>query len=179
MNAIGKLYTREALVLFDSKYGNTRRIAEAIGEALGEHYHVSVRQVAELEELPEAIDLLVVGGPTHNHGASRVMQRFLDPVPRDALLGMHTAAFDTRYKGAGWLMGSAAARIARALKKAGAELVVAPESFFIERDAPPPGEKHRLEREKLEAGEVERAREWAHRVLEAASSRQSFAGAVV
>jgi uncharacterized protein (DUF2384 family) len=71
------------------------------------------------------------------------------------------AAFDTRYRMSQFLSGSAAVRIASRLKRAGAWLVVPPESFFIERDVSPKGEKRRHEMERLEPGEEERAAEWA------------------
>jgi flavodoxin len=157
----------EALVLYDSVYGSTRRIAQAVGAVLRERYHVRVQSVGDVGEVPESVDLLVIGGPTHYHQASRAMHRFLDHVPPNALLGMLAAAFDTRYPGAGWLIGSASSRIARALKKGGAELLAAPESFFISKDVPPQGEKRRHEIEQLEPGEIERAGEWAHALLEA------------
>ena len=64
------------------------------------------------------------------------------------------------------LSGSAAARIESRLKRAGARLVVPPESFFMERDVPPQGEKRRHEMERLEPGEEERAAEWAAIILE-------------
>jgi hypothetical protein len=43
---------------------------------------------------------------------------------------------------------------------------VPPESFFMERDVPPQGEKRRHEMERLEPGEEERAAEWAASILE-------------
>ena len=178
MNTLDEIYTREALVIYESIYGNTRRIAEVIGAVLGEHYHVSVQQVADVAELPEAIDLLVVGAPTHRHGASQGIEEFLDRVPRDALLGVLAAAFDTRYEGASWLTGSAAGRIAHTLKNRGAHLVAAPKSFFIEKDVPSEHEKRRHEVELLEPGEVERAGEWARELLEAASRLETVALAI-
>src|SRR5690348_14874906 len=69
--------------------------------------------------------------------------------------------FLARYRMSQLLTGSAAARIASHLKKAGARLVVPPESFFMERDVPPQGEKRRHEMEGLEPGEEGRATEWA------------------
>jgi uncharacterized protein (DUF2384 family) len=62
---------------------------------------------------------------------------------------------------AAWLSGSAAKRIARHLRKLGAELIVPAESFFMQRDLPPKGQKRRHELERLEPGEVERAARWA------------------
>jgi hypothetical protein len=52
--------------------------------------------------------------------------------------------------------------MAARLRRAGAVLLVAPESFFVERDAPTPGEQRRHDHERLEVGEEERALAWAN-----------------
>ena len=94
------------------------------------------------------------------------MRTFLNSVPRGALSGVPVAAFDTRYPGARWLTGSAAHRVAGALKKKGGRLIVAPESFLMEREAPH-GEKRRDHRERLMPGEQERATAWARTLRQA------------
>lgn len=53
-----------ALVVFESMYGNTRRVAEAIAAGIGSGATV-VPVAAAAPELVAAADLLVVGGPTH------------------------------------------------------------------------------------------------------------------
>jgi hypothetical protein len=111
-------------------------------------------------------DLLIVAGPTQRHGVSPAMQEWLERLPRGALKDVPAAAFDTRYRMSRLLSGSAAARIASRLKRAGARLVVPPESFFMERDVPPQGEKRRHEMERLEQGEEGRATDWAASILE-------------
>jgi flavorubredoxin len=157
----------EVLVLYETVFGNTRRIAQAIGAALSDTYHVEVLPIAEITAFPPNIDLLVVGGPTHRRKVSPTMRAFLGRVPRGALRGVAAASFDTRYPGARWLTGSAAVGIARALKQTGVRLVAAPESFSMERDVPPRGEKRRHALEQLEPGEEERAGTWARRCSEA------------
>ena len=62
------------------------------------------------------------------------------------------------------LSGSAAGQAAGHLRRTGCRLVVSPESFFMERDVPPKGEKRRHELERLEDGEVDRAVEWGRRI---------------
>jgi flavodoxin len=161
----------EALVIYDTTFGNTQLVAHAVGAALGERYWVHVVPVAEAGEIPPQIDLLVAGGPTHRHRASQAMREFLDAIPRGAVRGVPAAAFDTRYRGARWLTGSAAVALARVLKRKGARLVVPPESFFVHRDVPPAGQKRRHELERLEPGERERAAEWAEH-LAATCARQ-------
>lgn len=149
--------TMNALVVYDSKFGNTRQIAQVIGDALAGACAVQVLPPAEAMPLPADIGLLVVGGPTHAHGASAGMKALLDSVGRGSLEGVPAAAFDTRFQVARWLSGSAAGVIAKRLQKAGCTMVMPPASFFVSRDDEPV----------LIPGELERARTWALAVLTA------------
>ena len=150
------------LIIYDTLYGNTEQVARAIAAAFtpGDSARlVRADQIAELDT--GSIDLLIVGGPTHRHRMSPKIAVLLKAAPRGTLKGVKVAAFDTRYRMAAWLSGSAASSIARYLRKLGGSLLVPPESFFIERDEPPRGEKRRHNLERLEAGENERAARWA------------------
>ena len=61
-----------AVVVYESVYGNTRAIAEAIAEGLGGSKVVPVQDGAShIEETA----LLVVGGPTHIHGLATASSR--------------------------------------------------------------------------------------------------------
>ena len=63
-----------ALVVYESVFGNTHAIAEAIGRGLASAPDVEVEVVPVDDAVPgrlEAVDLLVVGGPTHVHGMAR------------------------------------------------------------------------------------------------------------
>jgi flavodoxin len=121
-----------ALVVYDSKFGNTRRIAEAIGEGLREQYDVSVQSVTDRPTVTPGISLLIVGGPTHAHGISQPMREFLDNLPRDAVHGAAIATFDTRFHKPKWLVGAASDGIAKRLQTQGARLMIGPESFWID-----------------------------------------------
>ena len=159
-----------AIIIFDTRFGNTEQIARAIAAALPPAFTTRVEKVDQVGELQsEPIDLLIVGGPTHMQRMTTELKAVLDAIPRRSLKGVKAAAFDTRYHVAAWLAGSAAKRIAHSLQKAGAQLVVPPESFFIARDIPPEGEKRRHEMEHPEPGELERAAAWARQVAEAVS----------
>jgi menaquinone-dependent protoporphyrinogen IX oxidase len=61
-----------ALIVYESMYGNTHWIAEAIARVLRSAYAVQVVAVggARYEHVGR-YDLIVVGGPTHAHGMSR------------------------------------------------------------------------------------------------------------
>ncbi|MEX1157372.1 MAG: flavodoxin domain-containing protein [Thermomicrobiales bacterium] len=145
-----------ALVVYDSKFGNTRQIAEAIGGALGDRYDVSLQPVTDQPEVTQAISLLLVGGPTHAHGISQPMRQFLDNLPKDAVSNVAVATFDTRFHKPKLIVGAASDGIAKRLRKRGARIVTEPESFWVESGEGP-----------LSAGEVERARTWARTLASA------------
>jgi len=152
------------VVIYDTKFGNTAKIAEAIARGAGARGGVSVLDTAEAaRSLMERPDLLIVGGPTQKRGPSPALRGFVDALP-PSLRGVPAATFDTRYRGATWLMGSAAAEAAKRLGKAGARLAAPPESFFIARGGP-------LEGQRLEAGELDRAETWGRAVGAAVTSR--------
>ena len=162
----------KVLVLFESAYGNTRRIAEAIGAGFAESDDVRVEPVANVDPTSLRADLIVVGGPTHVHGlASPTSWRAaVDAAGKDPTLTLdaaacgahlrewlnalphgkgHAAAFDTRLDAPVLLTGHASATIARRLKRRGYHLSVEPESFLVDHEST------------LIDGEPERARRWA------------------
>ena len=143
------------LILCDSKFGNTRRLAESMVAALGNAHEVTLRSAEEGLGPVAGVDVLLVGGPTHAHGASQPLKRALATVPTGSLKAARAATFDTRIRMAQILTGSAAASASKALKRAGAEIVAPPESFFVSRDDPPT----------LDPGELDRAGPWAQAVV--------------
>src|SRR5260370_34152959 len=65
-----------AVVVYESMYGNTHLIADAIGAGLGTAFDVRVVAVSQVAtEVIAGADLVVVGGPTHAHGMSRATTR--------------------------------------------------------------------------------------------------------
>ena len=154
----------QTVVIYDSKFGNTEKIAEAIGRGLGALGDVRVMSTGEATATDRP-DLLLLGGPTQKRGASPALRAFTDELPA-ALHGVPAALFDTRYRGATWMMGSAAAEAAKAIQKTGGDLVAAPESFFMTR-------KGRMEHQTLEPGEIERAEQWAASIATAANGERA------
>jgi flavodoxin len=152
-----------ALVLYESKYGNTEKVAEAIALALQESMATRLAAVGEIDDCATAlqgVSLLVVGGPTHRHGVSAILRETLACLGTHALDGVRVATFDTRLHGPRIVTGSAAVRLARVLRRHGAWVVVPPASFLVEGGEGP-----------LDTGEVEHARSFAHEVLEALGVR--------
>lgn len=157
----------QTVVIYDSKFGNTEKIAEAIARGASVRSVVRVMHTTDALRadlaLPERPDLVLVGGPTHNHGPSAGLKTFADALPAP-LRGAPAASFDTRYRGPVLLTGSAAAAMAKVLAKSGAHLVAPAESFFIVRKGP-------LQAQGLEPGEIERAEQWGRIVAAAVASR--------
>jgi flavodoxin I len=145
----------KALIVYDSVYGNTEKIARAIAEAITPSGEVKVLRAGEANpsEL-ESIDLLIVGSPTHGGRPTPAIQDFLNRVP--SLRGINVAAFDTRSATKfARVFGYAAGRIARNLKGKGGTLMASPEGFFVTGTRGP-----------LKEGELERAAGWAKGILE-------------
>ncbi len=123
-----------ALIVYDSKFGNTERIARAIAGRLGSARLIRAEEAGALGRTE--CDLLIVAGPTQRHGTSPAMQEWLERIPRGGLKDVPAAAFDTRYRMSQILTGSAAARIASRLKRAG-ELLHGARCAATRREAPP------------------------------------------
>ena len=147
----------EALVVYFSKFGNTKMVAEAIGEVFDANGSARVIDCDQLDagELKEA-DLVVMGSPTHRMNLPEAVGPVFDRLPKRVLPGTPVAAFDTSYKMSPFLMPfTASKRLAKKLRKLGGKRLAPPESFFVmEREGP------------LYEGELERARTWAEGLLE-------------
>ncbi|HEX8861314.1 MAG TPA: flavodoxin domain-containing protein [Actinomycetes bacterium] len=137
------------LVVYDSKFGNTERVARVIAERLQRHGAVELTTADRAPlTISRALDLVVVGGPTQGHGVSPALRTWLQAV--EPVDGVRAAAFDTRFAKPRWLTGSAGQVIARRLGRLGFRMVRDPESFFVAHTDGP-----------LLDREPERATDWA------------------
>lgn len=155
----------KALVLFDSVFGNTQKVAEAIAHALGSLPDVELLRPSDrVGSRLAGLDLLVVGSPTRGFRPTDALSEVLKQIPSAGLRGTRVAAFDTRFKAdelesatTRFVVktgGYAAKRIASQLQKAGGTLAAPPEGFYVEDTEGP-----------LKAGELERAAAWATSLL--------------
>src|SRR5215204_1687443 len=65
-----------ARVVYESMFGNTQAIAQAVADGLAERMSVDVEEVGSAAtDVAGDVDLLVVGGPTHAFGMSRERTR--------------------------------------------------------------------------------------------------------
>ena len=131
------------LIVYDSVHGNTEKVAQAIGEAIGGQ----VLRVGDASpESLEGLDLLIVGSPTHGGFPTEEVHTLVKGSL--ALEGVHVAAFDTRTRRS--IFGYAAPKIARNLERSGGTLLAQPEGFVVRGIKGP-----------LRDGELERAADWA------------------
>jgi flavodoxin len=139
------------IVIYGSRHGNTRKVAQAIANELRRHGTVHLFSVDDAPAtIPAKTDLLVVGGPTEAHRMTQPMVTFFDQFGNSDLEGIAAAGFDTRLTWPRWLSGSAGAGITVRLRKAGANVIDPGASFVVAGKYPV-----------LEAGELERATAWA------------------
>ena len=147
----------KALVVYDSVFGNTEKIAQAMGQALG----VEALKVSDVTaEKLAGVRLLVVGSPTRAFKATPATMAWIKALPANALSGVKVAAFDTRISpedtGSAILkvmvkfFGYAAKPILGALQKKGGHMDVPDEGFIVKASEGP-----------LKDGELERAAAWA------------------
>jgi len=155
-----------AMVVYDSAYGNTEKVAQAVASALGSQEDVVLARAGDVKsEQLAGLTLLIVGSPTQKFSPTSATTRFLKSIPEKGLVGVKVAAFDTRFAESEIekvrilaffvrMFGYAAEPIAKRLEKKGGALAVPPEGFYVGDTEGP-----LLERE------LERAADWAEQIL--------------
>ena len=158
-----------ALVVFESMFGNTKAIAQAIADGLGAHGEVELVEVGSAPAQPgRDVDLVVLGGPTHAFSMSRTSTR-RDAARRSTALvsrgigvrewvealgpasqapGPGFACFDTKIRKPR-LPGSAARAAQRRLRRDGYRIASPAVNFWVSGTIGP-----------LNPGELNRARRW-------------------
>ncbi|TCN31149.1 flavodoxin [Kribbella orskensis] len=160
--------TPRALIVYESMFGNTWKVAAAIRDGLGTVIDTDlVRVDLAPAEIPADVRLLVVGGPTHAFSMSRPSTRADAAKQGDVVMPLETGirewlgalpnrttptltvTFDTRITKVRRLPGSAARSAAKLLRRRGFRAMVPPTTFFVEDTTGP-----------IEGRELARARQW-------------------
>lgn len=149
----------KTLIIYDSLFGNTEKIARSVRDALGNGAVLVHMKDFQMNLLDDA-GLIIAGSPTRAFRPTPALTNLLKRIPAGALKGKNAAAFDTRInydeikipvlKSFMKWMGHAARHLAATLKKKGAVLKAPPEGFFVTGPEGP-----------LKPGETERAGKWA------------------
>ena len=153
----------KTLVVYDSAYGNTAKVAEAIGRVAGEKGEAKVVLIKDATpDMLEGVELLVVGSPTQGGTFTKAMQGYLtQQLP--IIKGLRVAAFDTRFaeKEHGFglkilmkVIGYAGPKILSVLSAKGGKKVADAEGFIVtDKEGP------------LAEGELERAEAWIRSLI--------------
>jgi flavodoxin len=151
-------------VIYDSVFGNTEKVAQAVGAALEGQAEVSVLKVGDVpSQFWTGLDALIVGSPTRAFSPTPATKKLLAGIPRQGLEGVRVAAFDTRMdvekapgilKAMVKLFGYAAEPLAARMRKKGGQEVLPPAGFIVEGTEGP-----------MQEGEFERAAAWATRIV--------------
>jgi flavodoxin len=160
-----KINKLRSMIIYDSFFGNTEKIAHAIGNSFRSKADVQVFRVNEIKpEQISGMEILIVGSPTRAFRPSKPITRLLNRIPAQGLKNVKVLAFDTRISTVDansrvlnmlvkWF-GYGAKSIADLLEKKGGSLILSPEGFFVNGSEGP-----------LKEGELERAAEWARQVV--------------
>lgn len=122
----------KAIVIYDSKFGNTEKVARAL--ALGLRDGGIETDCMRSDEVPQdkvrTSDLVAIGGPTHNRRVSASLDGWLRVLSRSDVAGKRGFAFDTRNKSR--LSGSAAKGIEARMKRLGMRVVLPYASAIVD-----------------------------------------------
>lgn len=143
-----------ASVVYDSAYGNTKAVADAVVQGL-KPLRAAAVAVADFDPATlSAGDLLVLGSPINGWRPTPKITELLTRLGNGQLRGINAAAFDTRVRF--FIHGDAARKMTKLLKEAGATIISDPAPFYVRGTEGP-----------LRSGELEKAASWA-KTLDAA-----------
>lgn len=88
----------KVFVVYDTKYGNTKIVAENIAAGLkeveGMEIAISDIEKLDLDNIPD-FDLILIGSPNHWGGPVLSIRKFIDKLGKADMKGKQFAAFDT------------------------------------------------------------------------------------
>jgi flavodoxin len=151
----------KAVILYDSYFGNTEKIAQTVAGVLAKKSEVRVvRTDAFQADQLTGVDLLVLGSPTRAFSPSEATKAFFKNLKPGSLIGKKAACFDTRVdvqkidnkflKFMAKTFGYAYPSMQNSLKKLGAEITAEGKGFYVLESEGP-----------LQDGELENAAVWA------------------
>lgn len=153
----------KTLIVYDSYYGNTRKIAELIKEVLGSDTEMIRAKDFSIDKM-NYIDTLIVGSPTRIFKPTHNIMKFLHNFPNDILEDKNILLYDTRIclkdipsnilKFFVKKFGYAIDNMEKIIEKKGGKISLQSQGFIIKENA-----------DSLYESEIERAKEWAKRFL--------------
>lgn len=139
-----------ALVIYDSNFGNTKLVAEEIVNNLdGNAKTISVKNFHNTDLA--GIDLVIWGSPVNGWRPTVATMSALNELPEKTFKDIRFTTFDTRVKM--FLHGDAKDHMAEKIRTLGGEPIAKPKEFYVKgKDGP------------LIEGEIEKAAQWARQI---------------
>ncbi len=155
----------KSLILYDSVFGNTEKIAQSLGDALAAEGTSSVvKSEAFSPEALRGIDLLIIGSPTRAFKPTPAITNLVRGLDPRSIADIPSAVFDTRIaledinvrliRFIQSRIGGAAGVMAKMLSRRGISPITEPESFCVLESEGP-----------LKEGELDRAVLWASMLI--------------
>ncbi len=155
----------KTLIIYDSVFGNTGKIAQHIYDSFDNKEEVKICHIDYVNQIYlDNIKLLIVGSPTRGFRPTESILKFIKNIPSNSLKEIYVAAFDTRLSlpdlNSSFIRfivktgGYAANTISSQLLKKQAQLVIPPEGFLVTGEEGP-----------LKNGELERASIWVREII--------------
>ena len=151
------------VIVYDSVFGNTKKIAEAIGSAIGESAEILNVNQFKIDNL-KAIDLLFVGSPTRAFKPTKNIANFIKIIKKKKPQ-LKVACFDTRIHVSDkdpWILrklekrfGYATDSMIKALSNSAKITLYDPNWFFVGGTEGP-----------LSNEELDKAAKWANQILQ-------------
>ena len=154
------------VILFDSYFGNTEKVATSIKERLDQSGELILSRFNNASpDILDNTDILILGSPTRAFRPTKTSTDFLKNLPSNSLNGIQIAAFDTRIdlkdvdskflRFMAGLFGYAAEPLQRIMLKKGGIIAAESEGFYVKGTQGP-----------MTDGELERASVWAASIVE-------------
>ncbi len=149
------------LVVYDSYFGNTERIALAIRDTIPENKHVIVKKISDFNNNDiEGVEVIIIGSPTRAFRPTEAITNFLKKidVSKYKWIAFDTGVNPKQIKSKILtlmvkLFGYAAPNMAKIIKKAGGVMLADPETFYVIGNEGP-----------LVTGEIDRFHQWIESV---------------
>lgn len=85
-------------IVYDTKYGNTKLVAEKIAEGMREFKGIEI-DISDVKKIDlkkiDSFDAILIGAPTHFGSPSRTIMKFIDKLGKLKLKAKGVAVFDT------------------------------------------------------------------------------------
>ena len=140
-------------VLYESRLGNTSRLAAAIAQSLARSERVRLLSATQAG-VPAGVQLILIGVPSHRNSKPNCVFDWLRRLPNGSLKGIPFSVFDLRYTPQRWFEFSITWKIGRAIQRQGGRYAGSPETFFLSGHEGPVAD-----------GEIHRACAWANQIL--------------